>query len=124
MMSSGGTSHGTSFSVAALGEQPAATPADPASSRNVLRLSGRWLGSDMGSLVAGHALRELAAGLRLLALLAVVAGEAPAHRERRHLAHDVHLLDLAVALLAPDAAEHVALVREEDVVGHPVDAHP
>src|SRR5512133_3641378 len=128
MMSSGGTIQGTSFWTAALGEHPAATPAAPAAPatwRKVRRPTGRWLGSDTSSsLVAGDALGELRAPLGLLPLLAVVAREAPAHGERRHLAHHVHLLHLAMALLAADAAEDVALVGEEDVVGDAVHADP
>src|SRR6266568_1667206 len=114
-----------SFCVAAFGEHPAAIPATPAIFRKVRRPSPGWRSSDtMSSLVAGQALGEAGALGRSLRLLPLVALEAPAHAERRDLAHDLHLLHLAVALPAGHAGVHVALVREEDVVGHAVNADP
>src|SRR5512144_401534 len=124
MISSGGTTQGITFCVAALGEQPAAIPAAPAMPRNVRRPMGRWVGSLIGgSLVTGPAVGEpLAPGL--LPLHPVVAGEAPAHGERGRLPDRLHPLDLAVALLAADAGEDVRLVREADVVRDPVHPRP
>src|SRR6266567_5151727 len=114
-----------SFCVATFGEHPAAIPPTPAIFRKVRRPSPVWCSSDtMSSLVAGHALCEAGALGRPLRLLPLVALEAPAHAERRHLAHDLHLLHLAVALPAGHAGAHVALVREEDVVGYAVNADP
>src|SRR5262245_8008347 len=42
----------------------------------------------------------------------------------RHEVHALHVLHLAVALLARDAGLHVAHVLELHEVGHPVDPHP
>src|SRR5205823_6738178 len=50
--------------------------------------------------------------------------EAPAHRNRRHLLHDVHLIDPAVTGDATDAVVHVGAVVEEDVIGEVVDLDP
>ena len=41
-----------------------------------------------------------------------------------HVRDGVHLVDLAVALHAADAAVHVDRVVEIDVIGHLVDLHP
>src|SRR5512143_1604059 len=100
-MSSAGTSSGTSFCVAAFGEQPAATPAAAAIFRKLRRGMPPVGESDMGpSLVAGDALGHVRPLQRPLRLLAPVALEAPAHGQRRDLADDVHGLDRAVALAA------------------------
>src|SRR6266536_1129962 len=122
MISSGGTRNGRSFCGAAFGEQAApAAPAVSASRKKFRRVQPSSSRLTRSSLVAGPAVGgRLAPVLRVL-----VAAEAPAHRERRHLAHRVHLLDLAVALRAGELrGDHVALVREEDVVRHAVDAGP
>src|SRR6516225_1137423 len=57
-------------------------------------------------------------------LLLPVTADAPPHLERRILVHHRHLLDRAVALLAADPAQHVALVVELDVLRQVVDRHP
>src|SRR5262245_50619528 len=54
----------------------------------------------------------------------LVAGNAPAHLQRRILVHPVHLLDRAVAGLALEARPHVPLVVEIGVIRQAVHAHP
>src|SRR5262245_19540285 len=55
---------------------------------------------------------------------ALVALQAPAHRQRRVLPDLRHLLDRAVAFRAADRAEHVLPVVEVDVVGKVVHLDP
>src|SRR5712691_6419860 len=76
------------------------------------------------SVVARQAVRDggVLALRRVLPL--AVAGDAPAHLERRVLVDHRHLLDRAVTLLARDAGTHVALVVEFDVLGEHVDRDP
>src|SRR5215467_14863078 len=61
----------------------------------------------------------------LLRAVAVhMAADAPAHVEARVLIDARHVLDLAMACLTRDAGVHVPHVREVDVLGKLVDAHP
>ena len=53
-----------------------------------------------------------------------VAIQAKGHAQRLHLIDLVHLVDLAVALHATDAAVDVDRVVEIDIVRHPVNLHP
>jgi hypothetical protein len=53
-----------------------------------------------------------------------VAVEAPAHRERLDLVHDVHLLDVPVAAHAADPGAHVGAVVEVRVLADLVHAQP
>ena len=50
--------------------------------------------------------------------------EAPAHTQRFHLRHHVHLVNPAVARHAADASRYVRVVREVSVVGESVDSDP
>ena len=57
-------------------------------------------------------------------LRVAMALETPAHAERLGLVDRLHVIDLAVATHATDAAVHVRRVVEVGVVGHVVDFHP
>src|SRR5690349_17793324 len=113
-MSSGATRYGISFSAGGFA-QPAVTPATPmpTSFRKSRRSNTTW---SSFMLVVAHQAVHRRREVGVVEVLAV-AGHAPAHLERAVLVDAVHLLHLAVALLAREPRAHVTLVVELHVIG-------
>src|SRR5690349_9060104 len=120
-MSSGATRYGISLSAGGFA-QPAAAPAAPmpTSLRKSRLVKTKSL---IAFLVVTHDAVHRR-GMRGVVQVLAVAAHAPPHLERRILVDHGHLLHRAVAVLAREAGEHVALVVELHVVGKPIDLDP
>src|SRR5262249_37492431 len=122
-MSVGATRYGIHFSVG--GEaQPDAAPATPMPTSFRKSRRSKTIRALIASLlvVTDDAIHR-GRVLRVVHVLPV-AGDAPAHLERRILVHDLHGLDRPVTVLALDPGPDVPLVVELDVRRELVDLDP